>query len=410
MTVFDNPCCDRVYLVTVTPYDPATGAERTLYLSTHGFVTGPTENPANVGLLCRCCRAKALVYVRSMFTPDTLGGRSLPDRGALKIANADAGAGDLDAWLSYQWEGRSAVVRMGLPDWPIADFVTVMTGICGEIGYSRAEIVVPLKDRGSLLDKLAQDSLYAGTGGNEGGVDLKDKPKPICIGPVKNITPVPVDIPGRVLQVHDGKIEAIDAVYDSGKLLATPANYTVDLANGRFTLVADPAGLITADVQGSKSGGVYVSSVADVMQRLATEYSPLVTGDMEGASLAALNAAVTAPVGLYLGISPVNLLDAMDQVAGSVGGFFGMTRAGKFSVGRIIAPGGTPDLALGENDVVARSLARDPFGDVVWRRRVHYRRNWTPQNVGPAGRHDDRRPSGLRHPGMAHGGGGRRDH
>jgi len=374
MTVFDDPNARRVFTAEIKPYDTATSALTTLYVSTEGFTTASSDTPADTYF--EPILSSKLVFQRSMYRPGAVGGRSLPGRGNLVLVNT----GQFDAWLALHFDGRQVTIKAGVSGDAYSTFQTVFEGFCGEAGFGRNEIHLPLLDKREKLDKVLQETLFAGTGGVEGGDDLKSKPKPVCFGKCFNLKPVEVDATNRIHQVNNGQIEAIDAVYDNGKLLVLTTDYTVDLVNGRFTLVAASTGLITADVQGDKAGGVYVSSAADIMERLVVTFGGLATpADLDTASFTALNVLTTAALGFYSGTAARNLLDVLDEIVASIGGFYGFTRAGLFSVGRFEAPGGTPALYLTESDLTKDSLGRESYGPPAWRRRIGYGRSWTVQ-------------------------------
>ena len=373
MTDFANPNARRLFLGVLHPYDPAADATTTLYIGTDAFTTRPADDPADVYF--EPIIQDGISFERSMARPGAVGGRSLPGRGALRLVNT----GDFDHWLDYNFDGRRVSILSGEAGEDWAEFETVFEGVTGEAGFGRLEIVLPLLDNRDRLDRPLQETLFSGAGGVEGGDDLKSKPKPVCLGECRNITPVLVDATARTYQVNDGAIEAIDGIYDNGRALAA-ADYTADLAAGRFTLAAQPNGLVTADVRGDKRGGVYVSTAADMLRRLAVDFGGLGDpGDLDTASFSALNVKTTATLGVYTGTAARNLLDVMDEVAVSVGGHHGFNRAGLLSVGRLEAPSGTPVIDIDEGDIERGGLGRESFGSPAWRRRVGYGRSWTVQ-------------------------------
>jgi len=96
--------------------------------------------------------------------------------------------------------------------------------------------------------------------------------------------------------------------------------------------------------------------------------------DLDGDSLEALAEAAPGAVGLYLeNPDEVTATEALDALAGGVGGFYGFTRSGIFQVGRLEAPAGEPVLAIDGTDALElkRLGARPP----VWRLAAGYRRN-----------------------------------
>ena len=176
----------------------------------------------------------------------------------------------------------------------------------------------------------------------EGDPNLVGKPKPLCFGRCLNVRPVLVSPNLLTYQVHGGgPIQAIDAVYDKGVELVGPAGpgpqYSVDLERGTFTLNQQPIGEITADVRGDATDEAYVETVADVIARLVTTYGPLEAAELDTATFDALNSSAPSAVGLYI-TTERNILEVLDELINSIGGFYGFDRAGQLCVGRFEAP------------------------------------------------------------------------
>ena len=127
MTVYTDTAAERAVLVTLQPYDPATGATLTLYVGTHGMVTAPGDTPANTYFNPNLL--DGLVFERSMLGTGRVGGRALPSRGGVTLVNT----GEFDGWLYYHWSGRAVTVRLGRVGDAFADFETVFDGVCGEL-------------------------------------------------------------------------------------------------------------------------------------------------------------------------------------------------------------------------------------------------------------------------------------
>lgn len=155
--------------------------------------------------------------------------------------------------------------------------------------------------------------------------------------------------------------------------------YTKDLTNGRFTLTNNPSGKITADAQGDDSGSGYVYTVADIIRRIVVDQGGLADpADLDTASFTALNTSNSAKVGIFIGSIEVDMMDPLDQLAYSIGAFYGFNRAGSFNVGRFEVASGTPDLDLSSVEVNAiEALGVIP---PAWRVKVGYRKNFTVQN------------------------------
>ena len=103
-----NPYAKKKYLVILKPYDFDTSGEVSLYFSGEGFVTSPTDTPANTLFEPRL--VEPISFSRSMFSSGKIGGFSVPGFGELILTNADGG---LDDFATYAWDGRSVEVKVG---------------------------------------------------------------------------------------------------------------------------------------------------------------------------------------------------------------------------------------------------------------------------------------------------------
>ena len=251
----------------------------------------------------------------------------------------------------------------------------IFAGQSKSVEFDDLEVRVILRDGQDRFSRTFPPNSYAGTGGNEGSAIMEGLPKPICLGEVYNISPVLVDEANHVYQVHDGQIEAVDAVYDNGQSVS----FTTDLANGRFTVTGHTNnGIITADVSGAKPSGSYKSTVGEIIRFVASEYAGFSDpADIDTASFSALDTANSAAVGVYIS-ERGTILETLDQLANSIGAFYGFDRAGKLNVGRVEAPTGTADLELDSTNIIEieRLPTSLPVSDVV----LKYKKNYTVLN------------------------------
>lgn len=364
-----NPYAKKKYLVILKPYNVATATELTLYYSGEGFVTTPSETPANTLFEPRL--VEPISFSRSMFSSGKIGGFSQPGFGEILMTNADGG---LDDWSGYAWDGRSVEVRVGESGAALQYYFTIFQGQAHSIEFDDLFIRVILRDNQNDFVVDYPDTLYAGTGGNEGSSDLANNPKPHCYGEVYNIEPVLVDSTNRVYQVHDGPIEAIDAVYQGGVALTLTTDYTVDLSNGRFTLVADPTGVITADVKGSKPGGTYLESAADIIQHIVEDHAGFTyPGDFDTASFTALESANSSTLGVY-DKAMTTVANVLDRIINTVGGFYGFDRDGKFQVGRVELSTGAADAEFDSTNII--EIIRLASAVPNYQVRVDYKKNY----------------------------------
>ncbi|HWM89401.1 MAG TPA: hypothetical protein VN493_01395 [Thermoanaerobaculia bacterium] len=213
----------------------------------------------------------------------------------------------------------------------------------------------------------------------ESGASLEGRPKSLCFGKCLNVSPVQINPSLLLYQVHDGPIQAIDAVYNRGVALAG-GQYTVDLLRGTFTLLQAPGdgGVITADVRGDTLGGSYVSTVAGIARRVVATYGPLTAADLDTASFTALDAAKPAVAGLYAS-DQRTILDVLDELVNSIGAFYGFDRGGKFEVGLFGPPKEESPAAATFGPAEILEIEALPTELPAWRQRVGYERNWTVQ-------------------------------
>jgi hypothetical protein len=365
----ENPYAKKKYLLILKPYDLDAAGELTLYFSGEGFVTEPTDTPANTVFEPRL--VEPISFSRSMFSSGKIGGLSVPGFGELVLTNADGG---LDAWADYGWDGRSVELRVGEAGADLQYYFTIFQGQSKSIEFDDLFIRVILRDNQNDFTVDYPDTLYAGTGGNEGSSDLANTPKPHCYGEVYNIEPVLVDSTNFVYQVHDGAIQAIDAVYQGGVALTLTTDYTVDLTNGRFTLVAAPTGIITADVKGSKPGGTYLETVADIIQHIVEDHAGFTyPGDFDTASFTALNSANSSTVGVYdRGMTTV--ANVLDRLINTIGGFYGFDRDGKFQVGQVALATGSADAEFDKTTII--EITRQASAVPNYQVRMDYKKNY----------------------------------
>ena len=375
-----DPYAARRYLVILEPYDPGGGAVVTLHYSDHGFVTEPGDSPANQYFEPRV--VSALNFERHLFQRGLIGGRSIPNFGEIVLANTDGG---LDGFLAYGWDDRRVRVLLGGEGFAYGEFGLVFDGTAEQIEATDEMLTVRLRDWQHKLDKPVQGTLYAGADGNEGGSDLAGVRKPLALGRVLNVRPVMVDPGAGRYQVHDGTIDDVDALYVGGvvytKIAGTPAanQYAIDAATGFVTVGGAPlTEQVTCDVKGAKPGGAYLTTVADIVEEIVTSQGGLGAGDLDDASFTALNAANNATVGVYIdGANGRSVLEVLDELVASIGGYYGFDRSGKFEVGRLEAPGGTPAATFTNVEIL--EIDRPATALPVHRVRLGYQPNGTVQ-------------------------------
>lgn len=330
----------RVVLVEAQAWSG--GSLVTRYFSDRGFVSAPTDTPANIGYEDIVLKVPS---IRSQMS-DVFKGKSTVSFGEIIIDNSN---GVRDSWLADAWDGRQIKMFLGDVSWNKADYRLIFFGVADDIqAYGNNKLTLSIRDRQQLLKIPIQQNRVGGAG------STKDQKIPVCYGEVKNVEPVLIDSATRKYQVHDGSIQALDAVYQDGVLLGG-GNYTATLGSGFFVMNVAVTGRITCDVKGSNAGS-YVNKTADIFSRIITDRSSLVSGDIDNASITQLNTDAPGIVGIYVSDDAATVLSVLDELVGGAGGYYCIGRDGKARVGLFKAPSGTPVLTIYDDDIKLASL------------------------------------------------------
>lgn len=351
----------RVVLAEVESYVDGVGAVKH-YLSTHEFVTRPSDAPASVAYDPRIVAWPEFDTKLSELT----NGRSSYGLGDLELDNSD---GQLDGWLEHGWDGRQVRLLLGSEDWKRADFRPIMVAVVADINVqSKETIVLRLRDRTQSLNAPIQNQLIGGTTINA------NLPVPLCFGTCFNVEPVLITAASHTYQVHDGAVSSITAVRDNG----VAVSFTPNLAAGTFTLATQPAGVITADVVG------FYPTASAMIQHIVTTRAGFLAADLDVSLTTTLASTCPQTLGMYIR-DRRNTIDVLDEIVTTVGAWWSFDRSGKMRAGRLDAPAGTPVLELTPDDIEENqiSLVRREVPPASIR--LGYAKNWTVQSEGLAG-------------------------
>ena len=339
------------------------GVETTRFLSNKGYVTAVTDTPAS-----------------QVYSPYITGGVQFTESLSVDGSSAslsygdieiDNNSGDRDSWLDDVWANRSIKVFMGDVSWARSDFRLIFDGIVtGVDSKARNKINFKLGDKMQRLNNPVIEDLLGGTTAN------KDRYIPVTFGEVHNVEPLLVDPTTNTYQVHNGPIEDIIEVRDNG----VPVVFTKSLLTGRFVLAAQPVGTVTASVQGDKPD-TYRNDVAGIIVQLVQRYgksTKLTTADIDMDAFTAFSAAHPQPVGLYLS-DRTNMVDALNQLASSVGARVYFNRAGKLTIKRIELPRTDAGTTINPMDITALSMQVGQMLPIQAGIQLGYCRNWTVQ-------------------------------
>lgn len=423
----------RVILVEATYYDGAT--ERVAYMASLPFISKPTDTPANQPYDDDVLEIPKFACTLG----DALEGYTVPSWGDILVDNSDFSK---DAWLTYGWDGRSIKVLFGDISWARNDFRSVITGTIAGISISSPSklkmsirdnqwaLNVPIQSRligtpelisdytykvsdysldtvdanGNIvvgsIDKVYDDevlldsSAYTTSPSTNpatftllspptgllfaeytGGPNATGQVVPLCYGDNFNITPVCISEAYLLYQVHGGAIYNITDVRDDG--VSIP--FTLDLSNGKFSLLSKPTGTVTCDVKGATAGGVYIRDAGRIMRWIIINQTDFSINNIDEPSLIAFINLCPQTVNIYIK-DRINTLDVLDSLIKSVGGFYTPNRQGNLIFGRIDPPQGdssTPELT--EDDIVQGGLTVTKQSVPVQTMRLKYRRNYTTQ-------------------------------
>ncbi len=378
----NNDSNQRVVLCELGVLGQTTGAvanASTALLSTVPFTTRGSETPRNQ------VYDDIIVSVptfSSKVSDATLTGRPSQAYGDLVIKNE---SGARDDWLVWACDGRPLNMFLGGLGWRKWDFVRVLSGVVYET-YSpaRDKIGFRIRDKSVQLNRKLQTTTIGGSSANAGA------PAPITFGKVFNAEAKLKDSATLRYKFHDETLAGstgITQVRDSGVSVA----YTADLPNGEFTLSAAPAGRITVDVtndlsasSATRAGLLHRNALRTIIaDRLGFGAAGVYSGLRVG-SLDLFGANLTDQMGLYLP-AEINVMDAIDAVAKSAGGFWYFNRLGQFCAALVRVPVAPFDHTLSVDDLRFDSFKIEKLFIPSDIEQLGFQQNFTVQADGIAG-------------------------
>ena len=275
----------------------------------------------------------------------------------LVVNNAD---GSLDSWLDLAWKGWPLRIYIGDPSWVFADFMQIFSGLNGGASSrSSEEIEFTVYDKRAFFSQNIQNNLLP-----------NNKPIPLSIGKLFNVSPVIVDAATHKYQVHDGAILSVDDVRESGQSIS---NYTADLANGTITLTASPSGAITADITGATNG-----SLSEMVKWVAKRSDKISSTDLD---VAQIDSFPSQYVCGYYARSNKKISQVLTDLVKSAGGNYFFGRDGKMRVFRLAdVSSETPLLSLTEDDIQEGSFGISRTYYPRYKLSLGYKNNWKVQS------------------------------
>lgn len=353
----------RIHCVLVEVVASIADVDTTLYLSSRGYVTGPSETPANT--VYKAC-IQGGMQIQEQLPVD---GSPTFAFGDVELDNLD---GELDPWFGYVWANRAVNIYVGDMRWARADFRLVFSGLVDDVtSRDRTTFNIKMRDKLQQLNTALTDVKLGGTSTNA------DRLLPLTFGECHNITPLLLDKATLKYQWHAGAAERLIEVRDNG----APVTATADLTTGTFTLAANPAGAITASVQGAKPGGTYTNTIANLVSYIVQNYgtTPFTGTDIDSANFTAFNAANAQAVGSFLS-DRTNVIQVCQDLAASVGAQVGVNALGQLQLLQIALPyTGTTATTVTDQNMLEQTLRVSDRPAVVASVKLGYCRNWTVQ-------------------------------
>lgn len=351
---FQRPLADRVLLLELERRNsPAT----TYYISEQPFITEATDDPPTTAYSPIIGRSGLPEFRRQL--NDIFDGNASTGFGSIELADGEAVARTLDVntYDSPLAVRRGVTARMYLAAprlfFKRSDAILLARGTVSKAGGdSDGNVTIEIVDNAATV----------------GDVAIAVQDRPLSFGTVRNITPFLADPITRKYTVHDGRINAVTAVYDDGVTLA-PAQYSVNLLDGSFTLATNPTGRVTCDVQGDAPGGVFASSTEQIITNILARGS--ITAPKFFAALP------TGAVGYFM-TQTKTVRDILTDLMLGVGGYWLSDRDGDLLFAQYPTPAapGSARYVFTEKSLIDRVTFTDE-DELYSQVRYSYRKNYT---------------------------------
>lgn len=122
-----------------------------------------------------------------------------------------------------------------------------------------------------------------------------------------------------------------------------------------------------------------IEQLSDVITYLTVTKSLLSSGDLDATAISALQSAAPYALGFHAS-EPIQVADVLDQVLQSFGGWWYMSRLGKLTVGRLLAPSGSPAWTFDASKIANMRIEFD--GAPGLSNVLLAKRNWSPYGEG----------------------------
>lgn len=377
---------DGRFRLVEMPADLLLETPRTFRFASAAWASKPTDTPANTPY---AARLEQPLTIERQIPLSPLGSRRVATTlGRCVLINADGG---LDELLSgYTCDGRGLRLYVVERGDALADAELVFSGMAVGAFHNQGSVVeIGVADSSIVLDKPMQGTLFAGTGGVEGGDDAKAKPKPIAMGYIRNINPPLTSYPDQLFMFGDAEIRDVLEVRDNGVPLTsagavadvltwTPVagHYVYSRSQAAIRLGSTAFGQITADVEGDRDGGLYLDSPALLALRILRDRAGIADADIDIDAFVELHNSRPWRAGLWTGLNIFSFAAAIDALMRSLNAWWGPGVDGRITTGLATAPEGTVGGTLDAS--ILLGLAQISLPDDVLPAVSRFRAAWDP--------------------------------
>lgn len=332
----------RVAYIRAWPRDPATGVAGLVTMAGGGahlpYILGNTHYRA--GIVREPRFSAGLGFGETGWT-----GAALPTISVIEFAPGDPAL--LRAYQALYWKDAPIEVDAG-PE--MTGVGRILTGVIADATVQDDRLMITVADFGVKLAKPLIQSWFAGTGGIEGDASAEGRVKRRSFGAVLNVE-------GRLLNAANNiyefgnpayPLQNFTAVRDMGRegptylvdwqgsvaatlnaLIAAPAQQGGAMVAPSIACVkwwTQPAGPLTADIQGENAGGYAQTPVSIAARILAAANGPAIVNQASADALRSFSA------GLHIGDDSETAASALDRLLLPVSLFWRFGTTGQIDI------------------------------------------------------------------------------
>ena len=282
--------------------------------------------------------------------------------------------GGLDDLKLLAFDGRLLRLFSLDENAPFSSRTPVFAGTLAGVEVSEGQAVLQVRSRLEELTQDLQNTRYLGTttaGGQrtaEGTEnDLKDRPKVLAWGRVREVPLVVVNAFDHLYQGAANAITSVEGVYEAGLPYPRIGAYQTTIAGlfgitlqaGQYAAMLDPfiirlgakpTGVITADfTEGATEAD---RCAAQIVRRILLFAGKKEGVDFLASDVAAFATDAPAEQGVWCAPQDMTIRAPIDLVLAGVQGFLTEDRLGRFRMGQFHAPSGTPTATFGDVEIL----------------------------------------------------------